>query len=173
MHMALRRLRNIRHNDFCISRAKDNSMTRYLFVFLASLLLSWANPDISAAEEGVLPTLTVGENRVVIQINENDLKKWNTVLGNIRNMRAEFGGRRLAVTVVLIGPGLGMVTAESLSANGVQEAQADGVRFVACGNSMKTQGLVRDDLLDGVEVAAAGYVEIVRLQQQGWSYLRP
>lgn len=148
-------------------------MTRYIFIFLASLLLSWANPGVSIAAEGVSPTRTVGENRVVIQINENDLKKWNTVLGNIRNMRSEFGDRRLAVTVVLIGPGLGMVTAESLSANGVQEAQADGVRFVACGNSMKAQGLARDDLLDGVEVAAAGYVEIVRLQQQGWSYLRP
>lgn len=148
-------------------------MRRYIPIFLAIACLSWATPGFSVAAEGGLPAGVAGENRIVIQINENDLKKWNTVLSNIRNIRTEFGDGRLAVTVVLIGPGLGMVTAESLSANGVQEAQAEGVRFVACGNSMKTQALSKDDLLDGVEIAPAGYVEIVRLQQQGWSYLRP
>lgn len=148
-------------------------MTRYFFIFLASLLLFWAYPGLSVAAEGVSPSRADSKSRIVIQINENDLKKWNTVLGNIRNIRSEFGDGRVDFTVVAIGPGLGMVTAESLSANGVQEAQAEGVRFVACGNSMKTQAITKDDLLDGVEVATAGYVEIVRLQQRGWSYLRP
>lgn len=142
-------------------------MTRYLFIFLAILALSWANIGASTAAEAD------GKNRIVIQINENDLKKWNAVLANIRNIQAEFGGGRTAITVVAIGSGLGMMTAESLSANGVQEAIAEGVRFVACGNSMKAQSITPDDLLAGVEIAVAGYVEIVRLQQQGWSYLRP
>ncbi len=146
-------------------------MTRYLLIFLAMAWLFRANPGLAAA--GFPPPLAAGESRIVIQVNEDDLKKWNAVLGNIRNIRAELGARRVAFAVVVIGAGLGMATAESLSANGVQEAQAEGVRFVACGNSMKAQALAKDDLLDGVEVAAAGYVEIIRLQQQGWSYLRP
>jgi len=166
-------MRDIRHNDRWLLRAKGSPMTRYFFIFLASLLLSWALPGFSVAAEGGSPSRAAGKNRIVIQINEDDLKKWNTVLGNIRNIRAEFGDGQVDFAVVAIGPGLGMMTAESLSANGVQEAQAEGVRFVACGNSMKAQAITKDDLLDGVEVATAGYVEIVRLQQQGWSYLRP
>lgn len=146
-------------------------MTRYLSIFLAMAWLFRASPGPAFAGDGGAPA--EGVSRIVIQVNEDDLKKWNAVLGNIRNIRAELGDGRVAVAVVAIGAGLGMVSAESLSANGVREAQAKGVRFVACGNSMKTQALVRDDLLEGVEIAPAGYVEIVRLQQRGWSYLRP
>jgi len=47
------------------------------------------------------------------------------------------------------------------------------VRFVACGNSMQAQHLTRDDMIDGIAYAKAGYVEVMRLQQQGWAYIRP
>ena len=112
-------------------------------------------------------------NRIVIQINEDDSKKWNAVLANIRNIQAELGAKDVAVALVAIGPGLGMLTADSLAANGVQDALAAGVEFVACGNSMKAQHIGKDDLIDGVTVATAGYVELMKRQQQGWSYLRP
>lgn len=79
----------------------------------------------------------------------------------------------MAIAVVAIGPGLGMLTAESLAANGVQDALAAGVEFVACGNSMKAQKLTQDDLLEGVKISVAGYVELMKRQQQGWAYLRP
>lgn len=66
-----------------------------------------------------------------------------------------------------------MLHAESLAANGVQDALAAGVEFVACGNSMKAQKLAKEDLIDGVKVSIAGYVELMKRQQQGWAYLRP
>jgi intracellular sulfur oxidation DsrE/DsrF family protein len=74
---------------------------------------------------------------------------------------------------VVIGPALGMLKAEALTANKVQDAMAAGVRFVACGNSMTAQKLEKDDMIDGIAYARAGYVEIMRLQQQGWTYIRP
>lgn len=148
-------------------------MTRLLAVLWTVVFLSWANAGLAVTEQGAFSQPAEGASRIVVQVNDGDLKKWNAVLGNIRNIRAELGDGKVAVTVVVIGAGLGMVAAESLAANGVLEARAEGVRFVACGNSMKAQSLTRDDLLDGVEVAAAGYVEIIRLQQQGWIYLRP
>lgn len=112
-------------------------------------------------------------NRIVIQVNEDDSKKWNAVLANIRNIQAELGAKNIAIALVAIGPGLGMLTADSLAANGVQDALATGVEFVACGNSMKAQHIAKDDLVDGVGVTNAGYVEIMRRQQHGWAYLRP
>ena len=60
-----------------------------------------------------------------------------------------------------------------LNANGVQDAMTTGVRFVACGNSMQSMKLTRDDLVDGVAHARAGYVEIMRLQKLGYAYIRP
>jgi hypothetical protein len=114
-----------------------------------------------------------GKNRLVIQVNEDDAKKWNAVLGNLHNISAELAKEGVAITVVAIGPGLGMLTADSLVANRVQDAQAEGVRFVACANSMQALQIAKDDLVTGIDIAKAGYVEIMRLQQRGWTYLRP
>lgn len=111
------------------------------------------------------------QNRVVFQINEDDSRKWNTVLANINNVQAELGS--VDISVVVIGPGLGMIKADALTANGVQDAMSAGVRFVACGNSMQSMKLTKDDLIDGIAYAKAGYVEVMRLQKLGYAYVRP
>ncbi len=111
------------------------------------------------------------QNRIVFQLNDEDSRKWHTVLANINNVQEELG--KVEVAVVVIGPALGMLKADALTANKVQDAMAAGVRFVACGNSMQAQKLEKDDMIEKIDYARAGYVEIMRLQQQGWTYLRP
>lgn len=142
---------------------------------LAALLVA-TTPPAMAAEPKVGAGKTAAattKNRIVIQINEDDSKKWHAVLANIRNIQAELGKGNVAVALVAIGPGLGMITADALTANGVQDAIAAGVEFVACGNSMKAQQVAKADLIEGVTIATAGYVELMKRQQQGWAYLRP
>jgi intracellular sulfur oxidation DsrE/DsrF family protein len=109
--------------------------------------------------------------RIVFQVSDEDSRKWHTVLANINNVQEELG--KVEVAVVVIGPALGMLKADALTANKVQDAMSAGVRFVACGNSMQAQKLEKDDMIDKIDYARAGYVEIMRLQQQGWTYLRP
>lgn len=132
-------------------------------------LLAGSSATVSAAEAA--SAMAAKPQKVVFQVNEDDSRKWNTILGNINNVQEELG--RVEVTVVAIGPGLGMLKAEALTANKVQDAMAAGVRFVACGNSMAAQKLGKDDMIDGIGYAKAGYVELMRLQQQGWAYIRP
>jgi intracellular sulfur oxidation DsrE/DsrF family protein len=143
----------------------------------AALLLAVLAPAAHAEKVGAGGTVAgktaATQNRIVIQINEDDSKKWHAVLGNIRNIQAELGKDQVKIAVVVIGYGLGMLTIESLSATDVQDAIATGVEFLACGNSMKAQQIALDDMVDGVKVAKAGYVELMRRQQQGWAYLRP
>ena len=136
------------------------------------ILLAALSTSTFAAEPKVGAGATAG-NRIAIQINEDDGKKWMAVLANIRNIQAELGKGKVAIAVVAIGSGLGMLAADSVAANEVQDAIATGVEFVACGNSMKAQHVDKADLTDGVRVANAGYVELMKRQQQGWIYLRP
>jgi len=141
---------------------------------LATAIMAMAFLPVSAnSAEPASVTKTVAAMRVVIQINEDDAKKWNSTLGNIHNIQAELGKDKVAIAVVAIGPGLDMLMADSLAANRVQDAIADGVEFVACENTMKARSIKKDDLTDGIGFARAGYVEIMRRQQQGWTYLRP
>ena len=66
------------------------------------------------------------QNRMVFQVNEDDSRKWHTVLANLNNVQEELG--KVDISVVAIGPGLGMLKADALTANGVQDAMAAGVR---------------------------------------------
>lgn len=115
----------------------------------------------------------VTKTRIVVQVNENDARKWNVILGNLRNIQQELGPQRVAIAVVAIGPGLDMLMADSLVANEVQDARATGVEFVACENTMHARKIERADLIEGIGYARAGYVEIAKRQQAGWAYLRP
>jgi intracellular sulfur oxidation DsrE/DsrF family protein len=142
-----------------------------------SLMALLAAPAPAPAADAVARTAskTAGKaaarHRVVFQVNEDDSRKWNTILANINNVQEELG--RVEISVVAIGPGLGMLKADALTANGVQDAMAAGVRFVACGNTMKALHLTKDDMIDGIAYARAGYVEIMRLQKLGYAYIRP
>lgn len=150
-------------------------MVHKTIAFLVAALIGCAAMPTLAADQkvGAGRTASAIKNRIVIQVNEDGVRKWNDVLANIHNIQAELGPKNVALAVVAIGPGLGMLTAESLVANGVQDALAAGVEFVACGNSMKAQKITKEDLIDGVTISVAGYVELMKRQQQGWSYLRP
>ena len=135
-------------------------------------MFAWLALGLGLSASQAAPAKTE-KNRLVIQINEDDTRKWNSVFGNIHNIQSQLAKEGVAITVVAIGPGLGLLTSESLVANRVEEAIAEGVRFVACGNSMQAQQITQDDLTKGVQTTKSGYVEIMHLQQQGWTYLRP
>ena len=140
---------------------------------LAMLILTPA--AIRAAPAGAVAatgnSAAATKNRIVFQVTDEDSRKWNTILANVNNVQEELG--QVEIAVVAIGPGLGMLKADALTANRVQDAMAAGVRFVACGNTMKAQHLTKDDMIDGIDYAKAGYVEVMRLQQQGYAYIRP
>ncbi len=147
--------------------------SRLLSGLLATALVAIAPATLAVEKVGAGRTAKPADNRIVIQINEDDSKKWHAVLGNIRNIQADLGRSNVAIAVVAIGPGLGMLVADSLTANDVQDALAARVEFVACGNSMKALHIDPADLVAGVKIAKAGYVELMQRQRQGWAYLRP
>jgi intracellular sulfur oxidation DsrE/DsrF family protein len=113
------------------------------------------------------------KERVVIQVSDNDPQKWNLALNNAKNVQADLGADKTEIEIVAYGPGIGMLKADALVANRVEDAIAAGVRVVACENTMKAQKLGRDDMQGRIGYVMAGVVEIMRRQQQGWAYLRP
>jgi intracellular sulfur oxidation DsrE/DsrF family protein len=146
-------------------------MHKGYLALLGLIALLAAAPAAAQKAAAVTGDTQAPQNRMVFQINEDDTRKWNTVLANLNNVQEELG--KVDIAVVVIGPGLGMLKADALTANRVQDAMSAGVRFVACGNSMQAQHLTKDDMIDGIEYAKAGYVEVMRLQKAGYAYIRP
>lgn len=110
---------------------------------------------------------------VVFQVSDNDPAKWNLALNNARNVKQEFGDKPVQIEIVAYGPGIGMLKADSPTANRVSEAIASGIQVVACQNTMKAQKLTPADMNPTVGYVPAGVVELMKRQQQGWAYIRP
>lgn len=140
-------------------------LSRLLALLALSALL---HVPAAVAGEGATP-----RHRLVIQVSDNDEHRWNLVMSNVRNVQADLGKQNVEVEVVAYGPGLGMLKDDTSVANKIMDAMADGVRFTACGNTMRAQHVSADDLVKGVGIAPAGVVRIMERQEQGWSYLRP
>jgi intracellular sulfur oxidation DsrE/DsrF family protein len=113
------------------------------------------------------------KHRVVFQVSDNDPKKWELTMSNIRNIQADLGRDNVAVALVAYGPGLAMLTLDSPAANRVAEATSAGATVVACENTMHAQKLTREDMLSGIGFVKAGVSELMRLQEAGYSYIRP
>ncbi|MBI4755589.1 MAG: DsrE family protein [Betaproteobacteria bacterium] len=131
----------------------------------------------AAALLAALPAQWAGaadkEHRVVMQVSDNDPGKWNLALNNARNIQKDLGADKVDVEIVAYGPGIGMLKADSLVANRVEDATAAGVKVVACENTMHAQKLGRDDMNKKIDYVPAGVVELMLRQKQGYAYIRP
>ena len=113
-------------------------------------------------------------HKVIFQVSDGDPKKWNLTLNNARNVQTELGAANVAIEIVAYGPGIGMLKADSESANRVQEeALSNGVKVVACENTMTNMKLAKADMLNGIGYVRAGVVELMVRQKQGYAYIRP
>jgi uncharacterized protein len=111
--------------------------------------------------------------KVVMQVSDADPAKWNLALNNAKNVQTDLGAANVDIEIVAYGPGIGMLKAESVVGNRVGEAMAAGVKVVACENTLQAQKLTRADMLPKIDYVAAGVVELMQKQQQGWAYIRP
>lgn len=114
-----------------------------------------------------------GANRVVFHVVDNDPARWNLVLNNMENLRAGVGGEAVEIELVAYGPGVFMLKRETVVRERVAQAVRAGVQVRVCQNTMDAMKLQHAEMLDEAGYVPAGVVEIMRRQQQGWSYIRP
>ena len=116
---------------------------------------------------------TVKKLGTVIQVSDNDPKKWALALRNATNLRKEYAAEQMDIEIVASGPGLEMFKTDSSLSQGLETVAKSGVKLLACGNTMKLANITREELNLQVEVVKAGVIEIVQKQQLGYSYVKP
>ncbi|MDO8891504.1 MAG: DsrE family protein [Sulfurimicrobium sp.] len=135
------------------------------------LAMSVASSSILAAD---MPSeKDVAKEKVIFQVSAGDPKTWNLALNNAKNVQQELGAKNVDIEIVAYGPGIGMLKFDSAVANRIDEAVADGVKVVACENTMKVQKLAREDMLSSAAFVPAGVVELMKKQKEGYAYIRP
>ncbi len=128
-----------------------------------------------------LPAMAQGVNhQIVFHVDENDPKLMNMTLNNVQNVTAYFEsiGDTVEIQVVAYGPGLNMFRDISPVADRIAtlSLELDNITFAACGNTMRKMEAKTGapiELLAEAEVVPSGVVQLVMLQEAGWSYIRP
>jgi hypothetical protein len=133
---------------------------------LALLLASYG------ANAAPLPA-EIPRDQVVIQVSDNVPAKWTLALNNAKNMQDAIGKDKVDIEIVAYGPGIDMLKMESEAGVRIDKAIGEGIKILACQNTMKAQKLTQSDMLPSVSYVPAGVVEIIRKEKQGWAYLRP
>jgi len=139
---------------------------------LFALSLSLASAGVQAVDAPT-PQTSMEKQKVVFQVSAGDPKTWNLTLNNAKNVQQELGAKNVDIEIVAYGPGIGMLKFDSAVANRIDEAVGDGVKVVACENTMKALKLTRDDMLASSGFVPAGVIELMKKQKEGYAYIRP
>ncbi|TNE72423.1 hypothetical protein EP331_07245 [bacterium] len=139
-------------------------MMKFLFLILmstASLIpfKSWAQ---ESAEEPY---------KIVFQLVSADSTVHKSFLKQLKNILA--ADPRTDIKVVCHGPGIQLIMkSKSTQLDKIREFSKKGVEFVACENTMKGRGIPKEDILEIATYAEAGILHIVKLQREGYAYIK-
>ncbi len=128
------------------------------------------------------PEEPVAMQKTVYHINfkgGKDGSGYKPALNNMRNQLDAVGAQNADIRVVLHGDGVELlkIARDSQALQGlIAGLKSEGVRFLVCNNTLTGRDInAETDLFDvwPEDIVPAGVVEIVRLQQEGFAYLRP
>jgi len=147
------------------ARMRHGFATAIFFLFFIGINHSMAGEKTSPAARK--------PHKVVFQVSDDDPRKWNLTLINAKNVQAELSKDNVAIEIVAYGPAIDMLKIESEVGPRVDEAIRNGIKVVACENTMHGSQLTTDDMLPHIHYTHSGVVYLMKKQEQGYSYIRP
>jgi len=142
-----------------------NACSKFVSMFAAAALALLLAPAPAQAQ--------APRNKVVFQVSDDNPQKWTLALNNAKNLQDDLGSDLVDLEIVVYGPGIGMLKSDSPVGTRVADALKNGVKVVACENTMSAQQLAYKDMLPKIGYVPAGVVELMKKQQEGYSYIRP
>ena len=141
----------------------------------AALVMALVAAPVSAAENPK-------QHRVALHVDQNDPEVMNLALNNAKNVIDHYRerGEAVVVEIVTYSAGLHMLRSDTSQVKGrIKEMvgqYSTMIKFAACQNTM--EGMAKREghaipIIPEATVVASGVVELVELQEQGWSYIRP
>ncbi|MEW6764700.1 MAG: DsrE family protein [Pseudomonadota bacterium] len=117
------------------------------------------------------------EHKIVYQLNHAEWEYIEHILNSISAMLTKYEDN-VAIAVVVFGPGIHLLAKNPkrdipaiLRQRVESQARNYGVKYIACGNTMKTLGWDKKDMVEYAQVEEVGAAAIMELQEKGYAYL--
>jgi uncharacterized protein len=113
--------------------------------------------------------------KVVFHIDWEKEENLVMALNNIQNLLKAVPAEETSVCLLANGPSVKLLLRDRALQYGptILNLAEKGVRFLVCGNSLKNFDIAQNDLLAPCETVPAGVVELIRLQSEGYAYIKP
>ncbi|MHB0983436.1 MAG: DsrE family protein [Thiobacillus sp.] len=119
---------------------------------------------------------SLAEYKYVLHISDMDPSKQELILNNARNLLDAYPPGDVEVEIVAYGPGLRLMFAENVNAQRLDSLSQSGVKFTACGNTLKGMAKLLGEepkLNPAATVVPGGIVRIGELVKRGYIYVKP
>ena len=142
-------------------------------LLLASILLA---ASVHAAEEELKFPGEDPAHKIIYHFNKADDEYHLAVLNTVRNMLRKYGDD-ISIVVSVMGPGIHLLLKEpvkpvSKDARDQAESLAFyGVKFHACGNTLKALHKTDKDVVDYASIVEVGVSDLLEHQQKGYAYI--
>jgi len=155
---------------------KPNTQRRQVLQWLCA---SSALAAVSGSIKADLPDRDLFDDpvhKLVYQFNKADPDYMEHVLFSVGAMLRKYGDE-IHLVVTAIGPGLHILAKKperpvpDIIRQRVSSLAAYGVSFHACGNTMKSLGWNKENMLEFAEIVEIGADDLMLLQEQGYSYI--
>lgn len=112
--------------------------------------------------------------KIVFAIIEDSDHALDHILSTANNVVKYYGADNVNMEIVAYSKGIKLLLkANKETAKRVDALMQVDVTFIACGNTMQTKNIKKEDLVEGTEVVTAGVVELLEKVKSGWTYIKP
>ncbi len=110
--------------------------------------------------------------RIVFDVTSKDTLTHQAVMRHVSGMAKGYPDSKFEV--VVYGGAIAMVINEkSTVGKNIQQLTSNkNVEFKVCGETMKRYNIVKEQLVNGVQVVPDAIIEIVTRQGEGWGYIK-
>jgi uncharacterized protein len=112
-------------------------------------------------------------HRIVFQVTIDGEEHWNAVLSQIENVQKGFAPDKVEIEVVTHGNASGFVLAKNKAVSErIRKIAGTGAVFDYCANTQKKHNVKAEELTPGVVIIPSGLVQVIKRQEEGWSYIK-
>ncbi len=109
---------------------------------------------------------------IVFHVDLDEQKNLNIAITNIDNYFTAIEGKKAEVVLLVNGPAVNLIK-KDVAPQGLSLLQSKGLSIRVCQNAINHFSLTKEILIDNITVVPAGIVELVRLQNEHFSYVKP
>lgn len=132
------------------------------------ILLLLVQSSYTFAQEN---TSSYGAYKIVFQMSTADTNAHKALMKQLTNITSESPDTK--IQVICHGPGLSFIQKDkSVVVEKVNAAIKKGIKISACEFSLRERKVNKEEILPAATYVKAGILEIVKLQSEGWYYVK-